>query len=181
MGAPYVATQIAVMMQLIDWWHSDATCFEGERCLQDAAEQPEPETCGWAVARLVVIEAIAAQAGRESAAGYVAALYQADDPEAAALNRALEALARGDEPALAAALHEVARLCAARQALRAARRFAVLSFEAAEGCGSWYDAWRSALVLERLAELDECPPAAERWHRRVLIHQRRMRRTRRLD
>ena len=179
MGAPYMPTHIEVMMQLIDWWHSDATCFQGERCLQDAAGQPDPESCGWAIARLMVLEAVGAQASGDAAAGYVAALYRTGDPEAAALTKTLEAAAQGEQAPLAAALYEAARLCAARQALHAARSFAELSYETAQGCGSWYYAWRSALVLERLADLDECPRAAERWHRRAHIHQRRVRRTRR--
>ena len=180
MGALTMPTHIEVMMRSIDWWHADATCFDGERCLQDAAEQPSPEACGWAVARLLVIGAVSAQTGYEPAGCYVAALYPAGDPERAVLVQSLEAGAHGDDAGLAAALHEAARLCASRQALQAARTFAELSSEIAEGCGSWYDAWRSALVLERLADLDECPRAAERWQRRGLMHQRRMRRTRRI-
>jgi hypothetical protein len=187
MGAPPAPLQITTMIALIDWWETDRPAFEGERCLADAAAANCSEDSAHAVARLFVLHAAAAAVRygetvemRYSAAPYVAALFAIDDPEAGALWECLAAVRLNDVSFLASRLHEVARLCARRNAPQTGRGFAELSYEAALASGAWEVAHYAALLLERLAELDESPGSAEKWARRAEVHARRVKRRHRL-
>lgn len=163
------------MISFIDWWQIDPVTFEGGECLRDAADRNTQSASARAIARLFVIRAAAAAIGNRVggtvdgvvAASYLAALMAAEDPEAAQLYACLGALQRNDTAALATALHEAARHSVARRAPGAARTLAELSYEAALEVGAWQDAMLAALILQRLATLDECPRAAERWQRRA--------------
>lgn len=173
------------MIYYHDWWRTDRITYEGAECLWDAAELNTRPASLRALARLFVIGAAAASIGgrprcRPSdgivAASYLAALLAADDPEAGALRACLAALQQDNTAALATALHEAARLSAAHLAPGSARKFAELSYEAALEVGAWQDARLAAVILERLATLDECPNAAERWARRAHVHLSRVQR-----
>ena len=172
------------MISYIDWWRTDLVAFEGGECLRDATDQNTRPASMRAIARMFVIGAAAAAigSGRRGgphgmvAASYLAALMAADDPEAGALYGCLAALQQNDTAALATALHEAARLSVAHLAPGSARRLAELSYEASLEIGAWQDALLAAVILERLATLDECPPAAERWARRADLHLRRVQR-----
>lgn len=163
------------MISYVDWWRTDLVPFEGAECLRDAADQQTIPASVRAIARMFVIRAAAAAIGTErwgglegvAAASYLAALLAVDDPEASALHGCLAALQQNNTAALATALHEAARLSAAHRAACSARKLAELSYEAALEIGAWQDALVAAVILERLATLDECPAAAERWARRV--------------
>jgi hypothetical protein len=171
------------MIALIDWWETDGPTFEGARCLADAADEKRSEASAHAVARLFVLQAVAAAIRegetvqkRYAAVPYVAALMAVDDPEGGALRECLGAVRLDDISALASRLLEVARLCAQRSAGQTARSFAELAYEAALATGAWEFAHDAARILERLAELDESPASADRWARRAEVHGRRMRR-----
>jgi hypothetical protein len=168
------------MITLIDYWQIDRDGFTGEGCLVDAAEQNTSVTSMRAIARLLVIRAAAGHVDGLTAASYYAALLAVEDPEAGALRRCLLALQREDTPGLAAALGEAARLSAAHLAPRSARSLAELSYETALEAGAWEHAHFAARILERLAILDECPPAAQRWSLRADIQLRRVQRGARL-
>ena len=183
MGTQAVPDQIITMIGLIDWWETDRPSFEGERCLADAADANCSDTSGHAVARLFVLHAAAAAIRdgetvqkRYAAKPYVAALFAIDDPEAAALWECLAAIRLSDITWLASRVLEVGGLCARRNAPQTARSFAELAYEAALATGTWELAHHAALLLERLAELDESPASADRWARRAGVHGRRMRR-----
>lgn len=145
----------------------------------------DPEESARAVARVLVVETVHGWLGDQSVpfnhddtAPYLAALFHHDDPEAGALWQCLRAMKAGDIPDLTAALNDAARICGGRGVAEAARAFADLAYAAALACGSWAQAEKAALMLERLADLDECPRAAERWERRALVHGDRVRRGR---
>jgi hypothetical protein len=183
MGARSAPLQIITMIALIDWWETEQPGFEGERCLADAATANCSQASAHAVARLFVLHAAAAAIRdgetvqkRYEAGPYVGALFSIDDPEAAALWECLAAIRVNDITYLASRLHEVARLCARRNAPQTGRGFGELSYEAALATGAWEFAHYAALLLERLAELDESPASAERWARRAEVHARRMKR-----
>jgi hypothetical protein len=172
------------MIQFVDYWQAETAPFEGAGALRDAAQQNLPTASKTAIARLFVLHALAAGvgSGRQlavdglTAASYLAALFAVEDPEAAALAKCLGALRSKDTAGLAATLHEAARVSAVRAAPGSARELAELSYEAALEVGSWQDAYFAARILERLAILDECPPAAECWGNRAELHLRRVRR-----
>jgi hypothetical protein len=181
MGAQPAPVQIITMIGLIDWWETDRPSFEGERCLADAADANCSEASGHAVARLFVLHAAAAAIRdgetvqkRYLAKPYVAALFAFDDPEAGALWECLAAIRLNDITWLASRVLEVGGLCARRNAPQTARSFGELAYEAALATGTWVLAHHAALLLERLAELDESPASAERWARRAGVHGRRM-------
>ena len=183
MGRRPVPLHIITMIALIDWWETDRPSFEGERCLADAAEANCSEASAHAIARLFVLHAAAAAMRdgetvqkRYEAGPYVAALIAIDDGEAGALWECLAAIRLNDITCLASRLLEVAGLCARRNAPQTGRGFAELSYEAALATGEWELAHYAALLLERLAELDESPASAERWARRAEVHARRMKR-----
>ena len=163
------------MIYYHDWWRTERVTFEGGGCLKDAAELNTLPASLRAIVRMFVIRAAAAAIGDYRrggpdglvAASYLAALLAADDPEAGALRACLKAARSRDTAALATALHEAARLSAAHLAPCTARELAELSYEAALEVGAWQDALLAAVILERLATLDECPAAAERWARRA--------------
>lgn len=183
MGPAPPRVQIADMMEFMDWWQVEPADFEGSRCLGDASFRSS-RLSGQAVARLFVISAISCVLGDKrkpvvdglAAASYVAALFAADDAEGGALNACLSAVQQQDVSALATSLHEAARVCAAHCAPYAARSLAELGYEAALEVGAWQDAYFAARTLERLAVLDECPPAADRWGRRAELQLRRVQR-----
>jgi hypothetical protein len=186
MGALLAPLQISAMIALIDWWELDHPAFDGERCLTDAAAANRVDDSAHAVAPLFVLQAAAtairdgdAIQMRSAAAPYVAAMLAIDDPETVALWDCLASIRCNDIARLAARLHEAARLCATRNAAGTARSFAELSYEAALASGAWEQAHYAALLLERLAELDECHVAADRWGRRASVHARRVARHRR--
>ncbi len=168
MGAAHTRLQITAMIQLKDWWAAEPIDVEGSWMLADAAINPGRS--GHAIARLFVIHAISSVIGDRRkpavdglvAASYLAALMAAEDAEAGPLTACLSAAQRQDTAALASALHEAARACVSH-APHAARSLAELGYAAALEVGAWQDAYWSASLLERLAILDECPPAAERW------------------
>jgi hypothetical protein len=172
------------MISLLDYWQIDRDCFDGEGCLLDAQEQNTAATSVRTIVRMLVIRAAAAALRCErfskmdglAAASYHAALLAAEDPEARALGRCLAALQGDDGTALAAALHEAAHLSALHLAAHSARSLAELSYEAALEVGAWEHAHFAARILERLATLDECPPAAERWSVRADMQWRRVQR-----
>ncbi len=172
------------MISLLDYWQIDRDAFDGEGCLREAQEQNTAATSARAIVRMFVIRAAAAAMRSErfsgmdglAAASYHAALLAVEDPEAGALRRCLTALQGNDGAALAAALHEAARLSALHLAAHSARSLAELSYEAALEVGAWEHAHFAARILERLATLDECPPAAERWSIRGDLHLRRVQR-----
>ncbi|HET9439503.1 MAG TPA: hypothetical protein VFO52_05005 [Longimicrobiales bacterium] len=172
------------MISMIDWWQADRDIFDGEGCLRDAAELNTTLTSARAIVRLFVINAAGGGIGSErlgsmdglAAASYLAATLAVEDPEAGALSDCLAALQRNDTAALACALHQAARLAAAHLAPHSARSLAELSYEAALEVGAWRDALFAARVLERLAVMDECPPAAERWAIRGDVQLRRVQR-----
>jgi hypothetical protein len=182
MGALPTPAQISSMIALIDWWHADRPVFEGQRCLQDAACANSIEASAHAVARIFVLQAAAAAVRertvgpRYAAAAYVAALFAIDDPECGILWECLAAIRCHDLTILGARMHDAARLCAARGATQTARNFAELSYEAALASGAWEYARGAALILERLAEMEECPRAAEEWARRAVRYRRGRRR-----
>jgi hypothetical protein len=171
------------MVFFTDWWQADRGSFEGAECLRDAAEQNAAPASMRAIARLFVIRAVAAAIGSERrhgadgvvAASYLAGLMAAEDPEAGALYACLAALQRNNPAELATSLHEAARMSAAHLAPCSARQLAELSYEAALEVGAWQDALFAAVILERLATLDECPGAAERWEYRAAVQLRRVR------
>jgi hypothetical protein len=163
------------MISVIDYWQIDRDSFTGECCLADAEEQNTSVTSVRAIARLFVIRAAAGYLDGVAAASYCAALLAADDPEAGALRRCLFAIQRNDTAALAGALGDAARLSAVHLAPRGARSLAELAYDTALEIGAWEEAYVAACVLERLATLDECPPAAERWSVRAGIQFRRVR------
>ena len=72
-------------------------------------------------------------------------------------------------------MHEAAQVCG-QLAPHAARSLAELGYAAALEVGAWQDAYHSARVLERLATLDECPAAADRWDRRASVQLDRVQR-----
>lgn len=162
------------MISLIDYWQIERDGFEGEGCLVDAAEQATVVTSARAIARFFVIRAAAGHDDGLVAASYCAALLAVHDPEAGALRNCLQALQRSDGVALADALGEAARFSAAHLATRAGRALAELSYQTALEAGSWEHAHCAARMLERLARLDECSPAAERWSRRADVQLRRV-------
>jgi hypothetical protein len=164
------------MISLIDYWRIDCDTFEGEGCLVDAEAQNTVVTSVRAVARLFVIRAAAGRVDGLAAASYYAALLAAEDPEAGALRRCLLALQKKDTGALAGALNDAARLSAVHLATRSARSLAELSYDTALEIGAWEHAHFAARMLERLATLDECTPAAERWAVRADIQLRRVQR-----
>jgi hypothetical protein len=172
------------MISYIDWWRTDLVSFEGGECLRDAADLNTTPASMRAIARIFVIRAAASAIGSErrggldgvAAASYLAALMAVEDPEAGALCACLAALQQNNTAALATALHEAARLSAAHLAPCTARKLAELSYEAALEVGAWQDALLAAVILERLATLDECPVAAERWARRADRQLRRVQR-----
>ncbi len=184
MGVHVPHAQIWFMIHFTDWWQAECAPFEGMGALRDAAEQNDRLASARALARLFVTHAVAAQIGHGrdlavdglTAASYLAALLAADDPEAEALADCLAAIEQRDLPALAMGLHEAARVCAARRAPHGARSLAELSYDAALEVGSWQDAYFAARVLQRLAVLDECPPAAVRWENRAELQLRRVQR-----
>jgi hypothetical protein len=172
------------MIEFMDWWQAEDAPFEGVGALRDAANQNQAAASKNAVARLFVTHALAAGVGYDcdlavdalTAASYLAALFAADDPEAIALAKCLGALPDTNSAVLAATLHHAACVCANRQAPETARGLAELSYRAALEVGSWQDAYCAARTLQRLAVLDECLPAAERWENRAELHLRRVRR-----
>ena len=138
------------------------------------------------MARLLVLRAAVAAIRdgdtiqpRYAAAPYLAALFAVDDPEAGALWECLASIRCNDIGRLATSLHEVARICATRDASGGARSFGEIAYEAALATGRWEAANYAALLLERLAELDECHVAADRWGGRADVHARRMLRVKR--
>lgn len=163
------------MISLVDYWQVDRDSFTGECCLADAEEQNTSVASVRAIARLFVIRAVAGYLDGVAAASYCAALLAADDPEAGALRRCLFAIQRNDTFALAGALGEAARLSSVHLALRSARILAELAYGTALEIGAWEQAYVAAGTLERLATMDECPPAAERWSIRAGIQFRRVR------
>jgi hypothetical protein len=164
------------MIYLIDYWQIDRDSFEGEGCLVDAEAQNTAVTSARAVARLFVIRAAAGVVDGLTATSYYAALLAVEDPEAGALRRCLLALQRNDTAALAGALGEAARMSAVHLAARSARSLAELSYETALEVGAWEHAHFAARMLERLARMDECTPAAACWAIRADIQQRRVQR-----
>ena len=171
------------MIELTDWWRIDLPVFAGERSLADAADYPTANGSRASIARMLVLQVADAALHRSRpnedeialVATYVGALLNGDDPEAGALWRCLGAVRTNDTEELAHALHHVARHSAYLDARQAAREFGELSYDAALACGSWEDAYFAASILTRLAELDECHDAAERWEQRARVHERRVR------
>jgi hypothetical protein len=174
------------MFTLIDFWRIERETFDGAGCLLDAAQNDTAVTSARAVARLFVIGAAAAAVGSRrlsamdglAAASYHAAMLAVEDPEAGALRSCLAALQSNDTFALAGALYEAARMSAAHRAPHSARSLAELSYEAALEVGAWEHAHFAARILERLAVMDECPPAAERWSVRADKQLRRVQQSR---
>ncbi|HEY0809768.1 MAG TPA: hypothetical protein VGD49_06375 [Longimicrobiales bacterium] len=174
------------MIAFIDWWQLDHPDFTGARCLTDAAAANCVDASARAVARVFVLQAALAAVRdddmgpmRFAAAGYVATLFEIDDAETGALWDCLASIRSNDAGRLARSLYEVGRVCAWRHAPGAARSFAELSYEAALAAGAWEHAHYAALLLERLAELDECHDAADRWGRRAAVFGRRVERRQR--
>ena len=163
------------MISVIDYWQIDRDSFTGECCLADAEDQNTPVTSAHAIARLFVIRAVAGYLDGLAAASYCAALLAAEDSEAGALRRCLFAIQRNDTAALAGALGEAARLSAVHLAPRSARSLAELAYDTALEIGAWEEAYIAAVTLERLATMDECVPAAERWSVRARLQFRRVR------
>lgn len=173
------------MTYSIDWWRADRGAFVGERCFLDATGTSREESAR-ALARVLILETAAGWLCDQSVpfsyaetAPYLDALFDIDDAEGEALWRCLAALQSSDTAALATALNDAGRIAAARGAAEGGRACAELAYDAALACGSWAEAHKAALLLERLAELDECPRAAERWARRAQVHGARVRRARR--
>ena len=174
------------MIELTDWWRIDSPAFAGQRCLDDAADNSSIEISRASVARMLVLQAADAVLHGKGAgprdiaqvATYVGALFYVDDPEAGVLWRCLGAIRTSDTADLANALHHAARRMASVCAPHAAREFGELSYEAALACGSWEDAYFAASILTRIAELDECHIAAERWEHRARLHEARVQRRR---
>ena len=175
MGRTAPHPQIGFMIQFIDWWAAERPGFVGSAALEDAADAQTADACGRVVARMFVMEAAAAAIGdkrpvrvsAQAAESYLVALVPAHDPEGEVLLAIVAALHRHDTSALAAALHRAAAMCASQSATHSARRFARLSYRASLEVGSWADAWQAALILHRLAVLDENPAAAFRWEARA--------------
>ena len=165
------------MISVIDYWQIDRDSFPGECCLADAEEQNTVVTSVRAIARLLVIRAVAGHLDGVAAASYCAALLAREDPEAGALRRCLFAIHRNDTAALACALGEAAHLSAVHLAPRSARSMAELAYDAALEAGAWKEAYMSARMLERLATMDECPAAADWWSVRAGMQLRRVRQT----
>jgi hypothetical protein len=182
MGLSPPHLQISVMIQFIDSWAAERPGFAGSAALEDAADARTSDERARAVARLFVIEAVAALIGDKrpvrvdaaAAASYVVALVPVDDPEADGLFAVIAALMRADMHALAGALHRAAGVCVSQSAPNSARRLAELSYRAALEVGSWEDALRAARMLNRLAILDENPVAARRWEARAELQQQRV-------
>jgi hypothetical protein len=162
------------MIYLIDYWQIERDGFEGEGCLVDAEAQNTAVTSARAIARLFLIRAATGVVDGLTAASYYAALLAVEDPEAGALRRCLLALQQNDTAALAGALGEAACFSAVHLASRSARSLAELSYSMALEVGAWEHAHFAARLLERLATLDECTPAADRWAVRADIQLRRV-------
>lgn len=182
MGAPAPPRQIGGMIEFIDWWRAERPGFIGSAALYDAAEANDPDASARAIARMFVIHAAASLIGErrpsmidgDGAREYLAALVPIDDPEAAALRACLAALQRNDLRVLTIALYTAATFYATRYMTYSARSLSLLSYRASLETGSWQDALNAALLLYRIAILDENPAAAERWEARVHLHRARV-------
>ena len=169
------------MIVLKDWWQAEPVDVEGSWILADAGIYLSSPA--HALARLLVIHAISYAVGERRrpvldgivAASYLGALIAADDAERGTLSACLAAAEKRDTRALADALYEAARVCA-HVAPHAARSMAELGYEAALETGAWQAAYCAARLLEWLAILDECPPAAERWASRAQLQLGRVQR-----